>query len=489
MRFRELAAFPALFADFCEGAPAARQFFPYAPDAGSLQARAESFHDRTLPRQELCELLHAQAERFGFGARALSNLAKLKDPQTMAVVTTLHPELFGGPLCSWLKALTAARLAAWLSDIGIPAIPVGWMDANVRPGDLSAGLFATGGLLRVDLERATVLNAGAPDRIEELLTRIAQVLEVGVKQSDLLQMLKAGYASEADLSLAWGRSISKLLDACGMVLLDPLQPGVLPLAMHLLSFVEERRAAAVLAEQEKRLQEAGYGSAQSGGSAGNGLREGAAEQLADLLTPLVMQHLLVPVAANVIGEAEAYSLAREQALFPELGLCPPLAWPRVSATILDVRSRKVLRQYGLCLDELFAGPEALTENLIRRLVAQDTLSQLDNLGEELDKRLTELAGLVPSGDRFGIRIEKCRRRMAYQLEKLRRRFSDAQRRRREAIKRQVTRLCDCLAPWGRLQERELAGFQFIQKHSDAFVQTLYESIDPWKFEHQLISID
>jgi len=489
LRFRELAGFPALFADFCEGAPAARQFFPCTPDAGSLQSQAESFHDRTLPRQDLCDLLHAQAERFRCGERARSNLAKLKDPQTMAVVTTLHPGLFGGPLCSWLKAFTAARLAAWLSDIGIPAVPVGWMDAGVRAGDLSVGLLATGGPLRVGLGCTPVPNAGVSNGIEELLARIAQVLEVSVEQSDLLQMLKAAYASEADLARAWGRSISKLLDSCGMVLLDPLQPGVLPLVMHLVPFVEERKAAAALAEQEKRLRAAGYGSAQTDGSAGNAHREGAAGQLAGVLTSLVMQHLLLPVVANVIGEAEAYSFAREQALFPELRLCQPLAWPRVSATILDARSRKVLRRYGIGLGELFAGPEAVIENLMRRLVAQDTLSRLENLEEELEKHLTELACLVPSEDRLRVRIEKCRRRMVYQLEKLKTRFSDAQWQRREAIKRQVSRLCHSLAPRGRLQEKELAGFQFIQRHSGAFVQTLYESINPWKFEHQLIPVD
>jgi uncharacterized protein YllA (UPF0747 family) len=489
LRFRELAAFPALFADFCEGAPAARQFFPYVPDAGNLRARAESFHDRTLPRRELCEILHAQAERFSSGERARSNLAKLKDPQTVAVVTTLHPELFGGPLCSWLKAFTAARLAAWLGDFGIAAVPVGWMEANVRPGDLSVGLLATGGPLRVGLERTPALNGAAASGIEELLARIAQVLGVGVEQSDLLLLLKAAYASEADLSLAWGRSISKLLDSCGIVLLDPRQPDVFRLAMRLLSFVEERRAAVVLAEQEKRLRAAGYGGAQADGTSGNGPREGAGGQFAGLLTSLVMQHLLLPVAANVIEESEAYSFALEEALFPELQLCRPLAWPRVSATILDARSRKVLQRYGLCLGDLFAGPEALTENLMKRLVAQNTLNRLGNLEEELDKQLKELAGLVPSGDRLKTRIEKCRLRMAYQLEKLKTRFSDAQRQRREAIRRQVTRLCDSLAPWGRLQERELAGFQFIQRYSNALGKTLYEGIDPWKFEHQLIPID
>jgi uncharacterized protein YllA (UPF0747 family) len=334
-----------------------------------------------------------------------------------------------------------------------------------------------------------VLQAGFQNQIEESLARIAQVMDVSVEESDLLQTLRAAYTGESDVSIAWGQLISKLLDSYGIIMLDPLEPGIHSLANHLRPSVDGCRAEAALAEQEERLQAAGYGDAGAHTSAGNTTRAGAAGHLKGVTAPLVMQHLLLPVAAVVIEEVEAYSVAREQELFSELRLRPPLAWPRVSATILDARSFKVLERYGLCLGELFVGPEALTEDLMRRRVAQDGLSRLKSLEVELDKHLTELAGLVPSEDRLGAQIEKCRRRAAYQLDKLKRRFSDAQRQRREAIQRQVSCLCDSLAPRGRLQEREVAGIQFIQRHSGAFVQTLYESIDPWKFEHQLISMD
>ena len=59
-------------------------------------------------------------------------------------------------------------------------------------------------------------------------------------------------------------------------------------------------------------------------------------------------------------------------------------------------------------------------------------------------------------------------------------------RRRQIIGKHAEYLCNRIAPWGTLQERELAGFQFVLADPAALPQRLYEGIDPWKFEHQFI---
>ena len=62
-------------------------------------------------------------------------------------------------------------------------------------------------------------------------------------------------------------------------------------------------------------------------------------------------------------------------LFDYFGLQPPVVWPRVSATIMDARSRKLLEKYHLNLEELFAGPEALLHKLLDDRLQSDPVER------------------------------------------------------------------------------------------------------------------
>ena len=197
----------------------------------------------------------------------------------------------------------------------------------------------------------------------------------------------------------------------------------------------------------------------------------------------------MPVAATVVDELEIFDCALDQPFFAALRMEPPLVWPRVSGTILDPRSRKVLARYELQLNDLFAGSKAAVAGLGQRLAASDVPGRLRSLKADLDRQLDDIAVPVAATDRLRAGIENSRRRMSYQIEKLESRFSAARQRREAAILRQVSRLCDTLAPGGRLQEREYAGIQFVLRHSLRLPQVLYESIDPWKFTHQFIPVD
>ena len=54
-------------------------------------------------------------------------LERLAQPGTVAVVTGQQVGLFSGPCYTIYKVLHAVKLAAWLSDNGMPAVPVFWL--------------------------------------------------------------------------------------------------------------------------------------------------------------------------------------------------------------------------------------------------------------------------------------------------------------------------------------------------------------------------
>jgi len=80
---------------------------------------------------DVAAVVAAQQERRHAPAPAREAAAKLADPSTLAVVTGQQAGLFGGPLYTLLKAVTAIRVAARASrDHGITVVPVFWIDAE-----------------------------------------------------------------------------------------------------------------------------------------------------------------------------------------------------------------------------------------------------------------------------------------------------------------------------------------------------------------------
>ena len=82
----------------------------------------------------------------------------LADPRTVAVVTGQQAGLFGGPLFTLLKALTALKLAEQVSrDHSVPAVAVFWIDAEDHDWDEVRSCT----VLRRDADAAHGLAAGA----------------------------------------------------------------------------------------------------------------------------------------------------------------------------------------------------------------------------------------------------------------------------------------------------------------------------------------
>ena len=104
-------------------------------------------------------MLAAQQERRGAPAGSVEAARALAEAGTVAIVTGQQAGLFGGPLFTLLKAVTAIALAARVErEHGVRAVPLFWIDAEDHDWDevRSAAVF--------DAELARrVVQAAPPD--------------------------------------------------------------------------------------------------------------------------------------------------------------------------------------------------------------------------------------------------------------------------------------------------------------------------------------
>ncbi|HVB38711.1 MAG TPA: bacillithiol biosynthesis BshC, partial [Vicinamibacterales bacterium] len=90
------------------------------------------------PRQRaaVAALIGAQQQRRGAPPAAVERARQLADPRSVAIVTGQQAGLFGGPLYTLLKALTAIQLAERMAQQqGVPVVPVFWVESEDHDWD------------------------------------------------------------------------------------------------------------------------------------------------------------------------------------------------------------------------------------------------------------------------------------------------------------------------------------------------------------------
>jgi bacillithiol synthase len=220
-----------LAADYAYDFPAVAPFFAGDPSDRSAWADAiarTQAHDRR--REDIARVLAVQQERRQASPRAREAAARLADRNTVAVVTGQQAGLFGGPLFTILKALTALKLAEQVSrDHGVPAVAVFWMDAEdhdweeirsctVFDSDLAPRTVSLP--LRPGADPAPIGTVRLDDSILTALAELEHLLPKTDFRSWLMTGLRRAYQPGIGIAEAFGRWIEDTLGERGLVVYD-----------------------------------------------------------------------------------------------------------------------------------------------------------------------------------------------------------------------------------------------------------------------------
>ena len=111
LSFQQVPHSTALFLDYLYHFDKIRRFFPCPPFARNwLKEEASRLHYDAARRERVAAILERQNRAWGASPETLDNIARFRAGAS-AVVTGQQVALFGGPLFSIYKALTAIRLA------------------------------------------------------------------------------------------------------------------------------------------------------------------------------------------------------------------------------------------------------------------------------------------------------------------------------------------------------------------------------------------
>src|SRR5580658_849277 len=125
--FTQIPHSTRLFLDYLSYTPSVRGMYPRSP-IFSEWVKDESqrvVYDSTR-RAKVSEILERQNRAWGASTKTLANIERLKHG-ALTAVTGQQVGLFGGPLFSIFKALTAVKLAEEATSAGVDCVPIFWL--------------------------------------------------------------------------------------------------------------------------------------------------------------------------------------------------------------------------------------------------------------------------------------------------------------------------------------------------------------------------
>jgi len=504
---------PQLLRDYLLSFEKVSGFYQHAPTLDSLLRVAKELQFPAGRRRDVAAILRQQNQSLGSGSATLANLERFANGAAV-IVSGQQVGLFGGPAYSVYKALAAVRVAADLTAQGVEAVPVFWMATEDHDLDeVRKALFFHEGQLR-EFALPAGAGGGAPvgqialgAEVEDVAQAAGQILGAN---HELATLLRETYTPLETYGSAFGKLFARLLVRYGIILMDPLDPRLHRLAEPLFAKAVEDRDALdqALLERGKALESAGYPAqvkvtakstvlfhiskrgrqaiTVSGNGAGAKFEAGEAIWTRDELLQAihrepenfspnalfrpVTQDYLLPTIGYVGGPAEISYFAQSEVLYRAVLGRMPVMLPRPGFTLVDTKAQRLLAQYGLDVEDVWAGAQELAKKLNRASVPEDLSRTLDSGATAIAGILAEwqqaVAKLDPSLNRA---VETAQKKIAYQTAKLRERIGRALKNKEGVLAAHEVFLSNLLYPNKTLQSRQLDFLPFAARWgADAF---------------------
>jgi bacillithiol biosynthesis cysteine-adding enzyme BshC len=507
-----------LFLEYLNNFSKVQAFYAHAPKMSSVTTVARELDFPKERRSAVTTILRAQNAAFGGGPAVFGNLDRL-EKGAVAIVSGQQVGLFSGPAYAFYKALSAIQVANELTRSGIEAVPVFWMATEDHDVDevRHVSWFQDGQLRRFELPAPADHDAGRPvgkillgAQIDEQVHDAAELL---VKQGSVLlaQFLKESYNRGETYGSAFAKLFARLFSQQGLILLDPLDP-----ALHRIAAPVYRQAIGdrdalneKLLRRGKELEAAGF-SAQvkvtakstllfymgcecgDKAQASDGVRKAIAASghgkfqagekqwaSAELLKAIestpedfspsallraVVQDYLLPTVGYIGGAAEIAYFAQSEVVYKQVLGRMPVILSRPDFTLVDIKAAKLLRAYKLTVEDIWAGSQEVRRRMELASVPKDLSRDFDRNHKQVKKMLDQLHNQLKKLDpTLQGAVETARKKIEYQIDKLRRKTGRAQDAKATLLAVYENFLEQLLYPHKALQSRELCLLPFLAR--------------------------
>lgn len=530
LAYSELPSYKPLFLDYLNKFDALSPFFAADPfDAtawGDVAAKLEGKNATAGPLRKLNVSL-------GADEASLASLDALGDG-ALVVVSGQQVGVFGGPLYTIAKALTAVRLARLAEQrLGRRVVPLFWMDADdhdFAEVQKTSILTRENELLDLRYEppeapsRQSVGPQALAPEISAVIDKAGDALADSEFKEDVLSSLRSSYAPGRSMAEAFGAWLLRMTRGTGLAVIDPTLPELKAIGASLFEreLEEGPESSAIVRKTSEELVASGYHVQASPTDAqlnlfyahpertAIGVSEGGMRLAADgdtmskedvlrrlrdepsrfspnvLLRP-IYQDTLFSTLAYVAGPSELAYFAQLRGLYDHFGVVMPLIASRASFTVVERAPARFLERYDVPFVKLKSNDESILNDILRHHTPpqlDEDLTRARNCIEDITSALER--DLAPVDKSLVPTVKSTRGKLLHHLKELESKALRAVKRKNETVRHQFLSARTALFPGFAFQERRLSPLGFLVKYGWHFSTMIEESIDPQSKTHTLL---
>ncbi|RPH37891.1 bacillithiol biosynthesis cysteine-adding enzyme BshC, partial [bacterium] len=409
--------FSKLFLDYLQNSPDTRPYFRHHfKDADGYQAVMEQIAAHEPDRRTVGEVLREENSAFSSDPQTFENIALLEKPGTYAVVTGQQVGLFGGPLYTVFKTITALKLARSLKarypDKNF--VPVFWVEGEDHDFAEMNGVT----VLDPDGKPVTVeyLPGGAvPERnlgavgeivfdgtLEQTLEALRAALQKTEYTDSLMQRLRDCYAPGRTFNQAFVAWMNSLFKEQGLVFISPNHPRLKGLLSP--TFVKELTEFPAVSQlvigQSAELEHKYHAQIKTKSinlfmfhKGGRYLieprehdfslkgtrhflsteemiriaRENPSQLSPNVVLRPIAQDTLLPTITYIAGPSEIAYHAQLHPVYDDVGVVQPIIYPRASASFREERVKRITEKYGIEVVDFFRDKDGITARVVEEI--------------------------------------------------------------------------------------------------------------------------
>lgn len=496
-----------------EHLPFSTLFKTYVDDFGQLKDYYEvnPFNEKEIARKvqafefrgdrnTTADVLTSFNKRFDADSAVFENIHRLRDDNSLAVVTGQQLGLYGGPIYTVLKAIGTIHTARKMEKrFNRPVIPVFWLADEDHDYDevRNLHLLQNDELKRFELPAKTnhlspVADLTLPDELEQVRTAVQEALHKTEFFDDLWDLLDQCFTPGNTFLDAFGQWMAALFSKQGLVLAGSNHREVKQLTGACL-----KRSIAQADEIRQQLEEQSQALGQhfhqqvhlydsnlfyldpelgrmkinrngNGWKTDNGKNWQTDELIEAIdskpeyfspnvfLRPLV-QDVLLPTLGYVAGPGEIAYYGQMKKMYPCFDLQMPIIFPRLSATIIEPAIARIkdelpfrFHEYDQRIEDLESAYVEKTSSTDIRALFAEWKKEIEQIAEQ---RKEQIAGIDAT---LEASAEKTTALYFNELDRLSTKVYRAVKKQDEIQLKRIRRIQNHLFPENELQERVLS---------------------------------
>jgi len=525
--------FSKIFNSYLQSEPSIKSFFETDPqNAAEVQSFLKSFKF-SGERSDIVSWLTDFHTGFNAPPETKESIKKLESPDSLVIVTGQQCTIFGGPLFTVYKIITAITKARkWEEMLKRPVVPVFWIADEDHDFEEAVHIAVQTGEQCTKLEYGDRSERGR--RVSEIsfsdeILRIKEELKSQMYETDfsddLWNMLDSVYKPGNTFGEAFGQIVLNLFGKHGLILAGSNTKKSKELAADTMatSVSGYQPQYDALSSQSEKLKNAGYKNQvylnpsnlffidenqdrkkiqiednhwivpESGIS-------WTTDELADVignmpekfspnvfLRPLIQDKLL-PVASYVAGPGEVAYYAQMKTFYHQFGMQMPIITPRYSATLVESGIERIIQKLPFTIPDYSKRIEDLESDFIDQIDTPDVEKLFgmwqNQVKEDSKHHVNHISDIDPTLKKSA---EKSISIFFNELDRLKGKVYKSLKDSEETQINRIEKIKQNLFPNRNLQEREIAFIYFMNKYGvDIWGKLLDELTDEKPDCHKII---